>query len=59
MNYMEEIERDFREVLKNGDVEATVQWLKDKVLQSFRNGQRGRSKIGKGQRRQPEPAQAS
>ncbi len=55
MNYMEEIERDFREVLSKGDVEATVQWVKDRVLQSFRNGQRGRAKVGNEVRRQQTP----
>lgn len=58
MNYMEEFERDFREVLSKGDFEATVQWVKDRVLQSYRNGRRG-PKAAQGGRRQSKAGQNS
>ena len=40
--YMDELEREVREVLSKGDLESAVKWVKDKVLQSFRNGLRKR-----------------
>lgn len=39
MAYMAEVEREFRAVWDGGDVEAAVRWVKEKILQSYRNGQ--------------------
>lgn len=59
MNYLDEVERDFREVISKGDVEALVKWVKERVLLSYRNGQRSRSKFGKGAPRQTRTAETS
>lgn len=50
MGYMDEIERAFREILGKGDVEATVRWVKETILQSYRNGQAAPKRAGRTRR---------
>lgn len=50
MGYMDEIERAFREILGKGDAEATVRWVKETILQSYRNGQAAPKRAGRARR---------
>ncbi len=38
MTYIRELERELRALLKDGDEERLVRFVKEKVLESYRNG---------------------
>ena len=38
MTYIRDLEREFRALLKDGDEEQLVRFVKEKVLESYRNG---------------------
>ena len=38
MGYIQDIERDVRGLLNAGDTDAVVRFVKDKVLESYKNG---------------------
>jgi len=38
MGYMQEFEVELRKQLSGGDTEATVKWIKQRLLDSYRNG---------------------
>lgn len=42
MNYLEEFEHELRRLLSAGDIEAVIRFAKERLLQSFRNGQASR-----------------
>lgn len=39
MGHLQTVEQDFRRLLAEGDEEALVQFVKEQVLASYRNGQ--------------------
>jgi hypothetical protein len=43
MGHLQTIESEFRRVLADGDSEAVVAWVKERVLESYRNGQAART----------------
>ncbi len=52
MGYLQDYERNLREILKAGDTEKTVTFGKKAILESYRNG----IKEGKGEQgKQPTP----
>lgn len=38
MGYIQDIEREVRELLDAGDTDAVVRFVKEKVLESYKNG---------------------
>jgi len=40
MGYLQDKEKEFREILATGDTEATVKWFMTEYLNSYRNGQK-------------------
>ena len=38
MGYMQQFEQELRAQLAKGDTDASVRWIKEKVLESYRNG---------------------
>ncbi len=38
MGYIQDIEREFKELLDASDTDAVVRFFKDKVLESYKNG---------------------
>jgi hypothetical protein len=44
MNHLEHVEAELRERLTSNEPEALVTWVKERILESYRNGQKaGRS----------------
>ena len=39
MGYIQDFEKEFRAILAEGDMEKTVKFTKEKILESYRNGQ--------------------
>jgi hypothetical protein len=51
-NHLEQIEQELRDLLGKGDANAVVNWVKERVLESYRNGQASRRGVGaQGQRK--------
>ena len=53
MGHLQQLEAELRERIAEGDVESLVKWIKDQVLQSYRNGLGARQVPGKGAERIP------
>jgi hypothetical protein len=45
-NHLEQIEQELRDLLGKGDADAVVNWVKERVLESYRNGQASRRGAG-------------
>jgi hypothetical protein len=62
MGHLQIIESELRHLLAQGDAEAVIVWVKERVLESYRNGQAARqvkadgSSIGKIPARSAPPA---
>jgi hypothetical protein len=46
MGHLQTIESELRQVIAVGDVEALVAWVKERILESYRNGQAVRRSSG-------------
>ncbi len=42
MGHLQDVEAELRERLAKDDSEAVVAWVKEKILESYRNGQKAR-----------------
>jgi hypothetical protein len=47
MGHLQQLDSELRDRLAEGDIEALVKWVKDQVLQSYRNGLATRKTAGK------------
>ena len=56
MGHLQDTERTLRDLLDEGDTEKIVKWVKEQVLQSYRNGLDFGSKADKGDVRKAEAA---
>ena len=56
--HLQHIERELRALLAEGNTEAIVKWVKERVLESYRNGMQA-SKAGPEQEAARPPAQAA
>lgn len=45
-NHLQEIEQTLRELIAKNDAEAIVVWVKERVLESYRNGMAARRGAG-------------
>ena len=56
MGHLQDTERKLRELLDEGDTEKIVKWVKERVLESYRNGLKLGSQADKADVRKAEAA---
>jgi hypothetical protein len=47
MNYLREFRRQLRAIIEGGDIDASVDFAAEKLLESYHNGQQRKEKTGR------------